>query len=355
MAGARQSQASHRRNRDSQDSTTQQRVTLIVLGVLVAVGIIVAAGVVWGVVLPPRAHIITVGNASFNAQAVEQVAEFLILGSSQSNEDPVVSAVDQIKRSETLLQAGASEAGDITTADIVKAVHARLGAADDMPAAEYEKVYANFLDGTSLDRPKFERMVRAELIADRLAKKFEASVGDAGLQLHVQGVTSRDQNKIKQFRDAVAGGADFVTTAVSSGLATSAASADFGWEIPPTSGVLKDTVHIADLKAGTITDVIPRAGTFQYDVFRLAERDDHRTYTDQQKKVLGQVKVDEWLAQQADKVKVSEDISDGERAWIVRQVAKSARRITNARSAAIANGDLPPNTATVTHGTPGPK
>jgi len=346
VAGARQSQASHRRNRDSQDSTTQQRVTLIVLGVLVAVGIIVAAGVVWGVVLPPRAHVITVGNTSFNAQAVEEVAEFLVLGGSQSNEDPVIASVDQIKRSETLLQAGASEAGDISADDIAKAIRVLLGAPDNMSAADYAKAYDSFLKGSSLDKPTFERMVRAQVIGDRLAKKFAAGVGDAGLQLHVQGVTSRDQNKLKQFRDTVMGGADFVATAVSTGLATSAAAADFGWDVPPTSGVLKDKVHIVDLKAGTTTDVIPREGTFQYDVFRLAERDEHRTYTDDQKKTLGQVKVDEWIAQQADKVKVSEDISDGERTWITRQVAKSAQRIAQQR----ASSTPPPFSVTVVPG-----
>ena len=76
MAGARQSKASHRRERESRESRQQERITLISIGVLVAVAIIAATGVVWGIVLPPRATVLTVGSESFSASDATSRAIF---------------------------------------------------------------------------------------------------------------------------------------------------------------------------------------------------------------------------------------------------------------------------------------
>ena len=334
MAGARQSKVSHRRNEQTRAAATQERVTLIAIGVLIAAAIIAVVGVVWGVVLPARAHIISVGDQHFDARAVEKRAEFLIAGSSQSQEEPVTAAVNMIRRDETLLQAGASEAGDISADDITKAIRTRLGLQDDTPAADYAKAYEAFLKGSSLDKPTFERMVRAQVISERLAKKFEAQVGDAGPQFHIMAVTSRDHNKMKQFRTAVAGGADFVAKAIELGLATDPQSVDFGWVLPPDSGFLKDKIRVQDLQAGQMTEVISREGGLQYDVYRMAERDEKRTYPDTQKTELAERKVDEWVTQQRDKLKITEDISDGERKWILKRVTEAAQKLAAQRAAA---------------------
>lgn len=333
MAEPRQSKSLKRRDEQARLLATQERVTLIALGVLAAVAILAIAGVVWGVILPPRAHVITVGDQQFNAREVQKRASFLVAGNSQVDEDPIDAGVNMIRRDEILLQAGAPQVGEITGDDITKAIRTRIGVADDVSAEDYTKSYDLFLKGNSLDKPTFERMVRAQVVYDRLAKKYEPEVGTTGLQFHLMGVSARDQGKVRQMREAVASGGDFTAKAFELGLVQEAAQADFGWVLPPTDGYRKDTVKVQDLQAGQMSEVITRDGGLQYDLYRMAEREDARAYTDDQKKTLSTRKVDEWIEQQRQTVAVTEDLSDGERRWILKQVAKEAARLAEVRAA----------------------
>ena len=334
MAGTGQSRASHRREQQAREAATQERITLAAIGVLVAVAIIAAAGVVWGAILPARAHVITVGNAKFDVRAVERRAEFLAAGNSQSQDDPITAAVKMIRRDETLLQVGASEAGEISADDMTKAIRKRLGVPDADPVEDYAKAYETFLKGTNVDKPTFERMVRAQVISDRLAKNFESQIGDAGPQFHLMSAASRDQGKLKQFREAVTGGADFVAKAVEMGLTANPQAADFGWSLPPETGFLKDVARLQDLQAGQTTEVIAREGNLQYVVYRMAERDEKRAYTDIHKSTLGERKVEEWITQQGDKLQIVEDLSTGERKWILKRVTAAAQKLAEQRAAA---------------------
>lgn len=363
MAGSRQSKAPskapskavHRRDQQARDAQTGERVTLIALGILLAVAILVGAGVVWGIVLPPRAHILTVGSEEFTAADAEKRATFLVAGNSSLTDDPATAAVNMIKRDETLLQAGASEVGEITADDMTKAIKKRVGVADDADAATFTASYKTFLAGTNLDQATFERLVRAQVISERLGAKLQAAAGDSGPQYHLLGVTSRDQTKLKQFRDAVVGGADFNSTAISMGLAKTPQEMDVGWVLPPkTSNFLKDVVQPEKLQAGQMTEVLAREGGLQFDLYRMAEREDKRAYTEEQKVELGGQLVDAWiLEQQKDKVKVAEDISDRERRWILKRVTAAAQQIAKDRAKAappVAGGTAPPVQVTVVPG-----
>ena len=339
MAGSRQSKAPskavHRRDQQARDAQTGERVTLIALGILLAVAILVGVGVVWGIVLPPRAHVLTVGSEEFTAADAEKRATFLVAGNSSLTDDPATAAVNMIKRDETLLQAGASEVGEITADDTTKATKKRIGVPDDADAATFTASYKTFLAGTNLDQTTFERLVRAQVISERLGAKLQAAAGDSGPQIHFQAVTSPDRTKLQQLRDAVAGGADFVSTAISVGLATSPQNVDYGWSLPPTVGYLKDTVQLDKLQAGQMTEVLARENAFQYSLYRMAEREDKRVYTDAQKIELGAQLVGGWIIeQQKGTVKVAEDISDGERRWILKRVTAAAQKIAEDRAKA---------------------
>ncbi len=336
MAGARQSKASHRREREARESVTHERVTLIALGVLVAVAIIVAIGVVWGLILPPRAHVLTVGNAEFNARAVADRAIFLTsgVGSNQPPaDDPVSGAVDMLRRQEILLQVGAPQVGEITGDDLTAGIRKTLGVTPDVTAEAFQTQYRGFLEHVTIDQATFERIVRSEVVLDRLAKKFEADVGTTALQYHLQGIGSRDQNKAKQLRDAVAGGADFAAKAIELGLATPQQPADMGWVLPPTEGPIKDQVQLDKMQPGQMSEIIER--NFQYELYRLVERDEKHPLTDEQKHALAEKKVEEWIKQQVnDRVKVVEDLSDGEKKWILKRVTDAAIRTAADRAKA---------------------
>lgn len=360
MAGSRQSKAPskamHRRDQQTRDAQTGERVTLIALGILLAVAILVAAGVVWGIVLPPRAHVLTVGSQDFTAADLEQRGFFLVAGNSQSTDDPATGAMNMIKHDETLLQAGAAEVGEITADDMTAGIKKGIGIPPDADAKTFDVAYTEFLKNSKLDKATFERMARAQIISERLGAKFQTAAGDSGPQYHLTAVTSRDQTKLKQFRDAVAGGADFVSTALSMGLATAPQNVDFGWSLPPTSGALKDTIQVDKLQAGQMTEIIARDGGLQFDVYRMAERDEKRVYTEDQKKEVGGRLVDQWvIEQQKDKVKVAEDLSDGERRWVLKRVATAAQKLSEERAkgkagAPVGGAGVPPVSATVVSG-----
>jgi len=337
-----QSKASHRREIQAQADATQERITLIAIGVLVAVAVLVAAGVVWGVILPPRAHVITVGDRQFNAGAVAERAEFMLRAAPTGQTDPIEDALTMIRRHETLLQAGAADVGEITADDLEKAAWTRMNLPPESSKEEFVAAYQAYLRNNHIDKATLDRMLSAQIVYDRMAKKVQPEVGESGLQLHVQAVASRDQNKMKQFRDAGAGGADFAATAMSMGLVQKPESVDLGWILPPESGYLKDTVKIEGLQAGQLTDVVAREGGLQFEVYRMAERDEKRAYTDGDKVTLSNRKVDAWIAAQADRVKISLDLSDGERKWITDRLTKTARTIAEEQAKAAAVPSTPP-------------
>ncbi len=333
MPGARQSKASHRRDVLARESARQERITLIAAGVLVAVVIIAAAGVVWGVILPPRAHILTVGDRTSTAADVRDRAVFLFSGA-QAPGDPVDAGVEQIRRDEILLQAGASRVDPVTDEELTAAIRDRVGVAEDASAEDYATAYETFLRGAAVDRPTFERMVRAQLVDERLVESYKSEVGKSGLQLHLLGVTGRDQAKLTKFREAVAGGAEFAATAAEMELVARADSTDLGWTFPPEDGFLHDVVKLQDRPAEDLTEVIPRESGFVYDVYRVAERDEARVYTDAQVKALAGRLLDGWIEEQRGQLSITEDVSDRERRWIVQAVLKEAQRIAKERAKA---------------------
>ncbi|MGE3857422.1 MAG: peptidylprolyl isomerase [Dehalococcoidia bacterium] len=329
MAGARQSKASHRREREARESRQQERVTLISIGVLVAVAIIAAAGVVWGIVLPPRATVLTVGNETFTASDAKSRAVFLIAGN-EFPEEPLDAAVDMLTREAILLQVGAPKVGEITGDDVTKAIRERIGIPEDASAQDVEDRIKAFLEVSRIDRPTFERIVRAEVVADRLGQTFNEAIGTAGPQYHLMGVAGSDQAKVKELRAAVAGGADITTKALEMKLIDSKDTPDLGWSLPPTGGYLKDTVKVDELQAGQPSEV--HENSFRYEFYFMAERDEKRTYTDEQLDELRDRKVDEWVQQQRDQVKVTEDVSNSERRWILSRVTEEAAAIAEARA-----------------------
>lgn len=336
MAGARQqSKASHRREREARESRQQERVTLISIGVLVAVAIIAGAGVIWGIILPPRANVLTVGTESFTAQDAKTRAIFLIAGNDTST-DPVAAALDMLKRESILLQAGAPQVGEITADDLTKAGRERLGVPAETSQEDYRKQLDEFLKISRIDQATFDRIVRAEVVADRLGKTYAEAIGTAGLQYHLMGVSGRDQNKVKELRDAVLKGADLPTKALELGLVTSKETADLGWSLPPVNPYLRDTVKVDSLQAGQASDI--QEQNFAYEFFFMAERDEKRAYTDEQKRQLEDRKVDEWATQQQEQLKVTEDVSTGERRWILAGVTKEAAKIAEERAKITTSG-----------------
>lgn len=329
MAGARQSKAYHRRQQQAQEHAQQRRITLAALGVLLAVVILLGVGVVLTVVLPPRAHVLTVGDRTFTAQDVAQRAEFAVLGGDQAAlNSPATAAIDAMIRDETVLQAGAALVAPVTDDDLREAIRTSIGVAADLPqdvfATTYQSTYQAFLRSAPLSQAVLERMVRAQVLDDRLVEHFRSGLPAAGPQFQVQRVQSADRSKLQALHDAVVGGAEFSAQAVELGLAKAAAAAEPAWLLAEDLGELKDAVTA--LAAGGVSDVSPLDGGAGFVVVRMAARDELRAYGDAERARLARRQLDGWIEQQRETLHVREDLSGGEQSWIVKRVQRAAQR-----------------------------
>lgn len=325
MGGARQSKAYHRREEQAREQRIAQRVLLVAAGVLIAAAIVVAIGIVVTIVLPPRAHVLTVGNRSFTARDVAHRAEFaLIGGDSTVLSDPATNTVTALTREETLLQVGATLVDPVTDDDLKAEIRSRLGIADSATAEQFAEGYQSFLRGIPISQAAFERLSRAQLIQDRLLAKFTAEVAASGLQYHLEAVQAASKSTMQTFHDAVVNGGDFGMEAVALHLVKAPGDVDLGWALPENLGEVSDAVKA--LQAGGFTDVLPIQSGTAYAIFRLVETQDDRPYDDTQRATLANAQLNTWMDQQRDPLHVSVDLSKREQSWISARVQKASKQ-----------------------------
>ena len=126
MARDRQS----RREREAAEDRTQRLIYFGSAAVLAVALIVVAVGIFWTRYLPPRAHVLTVDERSYNASDVVARANYLLTfqgGSTDLLGDIASEAVDRLIAEETLRQMGPELVGPVTQAQIDARVQQLLG------------------------------------------------------------------------------------------------------------------------------------------------------------------------------------------------------------------------------------
>ena len=368
MAGSQTS--GRRRGRASQEDRQQQYIYLAAAVILLLVVVVVAVGVVLTVILPPRAHVLSVGDESFTARDVADRAIYLVSsGNGNAQQDPAAEGIDSLIGQEVLFQVGAGRVDEVTAEDIQDAIAERLGLnpRDPEPEAtpeateeatpeataeaspspdatgtatpettaeatpegtplpgytdeEYADALAAFLRVAPVGRRELETIVRAGIIEDRLVEQFRAELPESGDQFLLWAVPTNDRAAAQELIDLVRGGMDFREAAVEAGVVEEPEGAqELGW-FAPSSINERVAPFVQDLQSGEISEVIDDANRVGFEVYYVEERSTERPYEETVKDQLAQQAFSDWRDEQTEVLAMERDLSEGEDDWIREQV-----------------------------------
>ena len=313
-SGGRRQQASH--------EDRQQRLIFMGVGaVLALVLVIVVIGLITAWYLPPRAHVLTVGDREFTARDIADRGTYLAtLQSAAAQQDPAGEGLASLLREQVLLQAGPAVVGEATDDDVYARLAETFELGEDYTNELVDDQLDASIDATVLSREEIFDLLRAGVIEDRLIEQFEADVPEAGDQMHLMVVRTASPAEAQELVDAVRGGADFTETAVEMELATAEEGpALVGWYAPTT--LPERLAALADLPEGGIADPIEDASRVGYEVFYVSERTDEEPYVEAVRSQLAALALSDWMTEQEATLAVERSLSSSDDDWIRRQVA----------------------------------
>lgn len=335
-----------------------------VAAILAVVLVLVGVGVVLTVILPPRAHVLTVGTSEFTAREVADRAIYLVSsGNGNAQQDPATEGMESLIGESILFQVGAGLVEDVTDEDVQDAIAQRLGlnprnpepeatpeataegTAGSTPEAtpeattatgetptpevtpeptpagytdeEYADALASYLRTVEIGRLELENIIRAGIIEDRLEEKFRAELPEAGDQLNLWAVPTNDRAAAQQLIDLVRGGMGFREAAVEAGITDSVDSGvqELGW-FAPTS--LNDRVSpvVIDLQTGGVSEIVEDANKVGFEVYFVEQRSTDLPYEETVRDQLARRAFNQWRDEQETLLNVQRDLSDGEDSWI---------------------------------------
>lgn len=321
MAGSPGSKARQRRSAASRESRERQWIYLGSAAVLGLVLVVVAVGLVLTWYLPPRAHVLTVGNADFNARDVADRSSYLLTaGNGNVQQRPAEEGIDSLIRQHVLLQAGQSLVGEVSDADVREAIATRLSLAEDHTDEAYANALRDFLRVAPIGRDSFEGIIRAGIVEDRLLEQFKTELPETGEQMLVLGVATSDRAQAQALVEAVRGGQDFTEAALDLGIAEDEEDVvELGWYAPDT---LPERLRepLAEVAAGDAADPVDDANRVGFEVYFVAERPVDQPYEEAVTDQLADRELNDFIEDQREALGVEIDLSTDERRWITEQV-----------------------------------
>jgi len=345
----------------------QQRIIYLGAGVVLAlVAIIILVGIYFTRVLPPQAHVLSVGEQSYNAAEVVDRGSYLTIfeGGVGSATEIARATVDRLVREEVLRRQGPAVVGEVTEDDVRQEMMVRLGLAEpepdedeaagdgddpdgtatpaptatpteaatptgtagdgveatptEDPEEQFAQAYTDFLRNIDLGRAEFESIVEAQLIARRLVEQFSDEIGDSGEQVHLARIRVSDPALADDLRQQLVDGADIAELADEHSTAEEdEEGGDLGWFAPP---LLDDRMAqaVEGLEAGEVSEVTTVGVSFE--ILKVVERAEDREYEAGMVDRLAAQRLDEWVEEQQGVLTVEEDLSSVEVSWIIERV-----------------------------------
>lgn len=294
--------------------------------VLIIVAAIVFVGLLLTWYLPPRAHVLTVGERDYNARAVADRAYYLATtGSGEAQRVPAQEATRSLIRQEILLQVAAPLVEEVTAEEVQEAIAQRLGLGEEWTAEGYATTLASYLQVAPITQRELERIVRAGIIEDRLEVMLSEALPEAGDQLHIIAAPTANRGAALALVEAVRGGADFREAAVELGVLDGPDDVqDLGWFAPQA---LSDRVapFVRDLQQGEISEPVDDANRVGFEVYYVVERTTDEPYQDRARDQLTRGAFNDWMREQEDLINVELNISASTEDWIRRQVQAALR------------------------------
>ncbi len=360
---------SSRRERDERARRTE-RIAIVVVSLVLGVALLVVLlGLYITQYRPPRAHVLSVGETDYQADAVARRTVYETrFGDLQGGIGEAVPETLGVLEEEAILLARApAVVGEATEEDVTQWLRVRLGfapppdepapagdgasgeAGDDADAAaapgdgdssegeaapatpqpdpeeeaaRFATALADWLRHIDLPKDEYDLVIAAGILGDRLRDQFRAEIGETADQLRVSRIRLADRGGAEDVHALLIEGADFAELATerSAEAEYAAQGGDLGW-LPLSS--LSDIARTAieGLEPGSISAVVD-TGVF-FDVYLVAEREEARPLDAAQIEAQIERRWDEWLLAQRAMVSVERDLSDGEERWILDRVVGS--------------------------------
>jgi len=334
------------------------------LGSVIALAIaavIVLVGLYLTVYRPPREHVLTAGDARFDAGEVVRRGVYLMLFQPEltprSQSEVVTKTLDVLQREELLRTRAKALVPEVTAEDITKALQSEIAPprrAPEIPNPEvrdkagnvigtavpsnsptptptvdvnaYTKGLAARLDTAGASKAELDAITSAKLYEQRLIEKFKGDAPKTLPQVQIVLARIQDQATADRVRSiALRPGVDFGPVAAQNSVSDrSAASAGTPtWVIvdelePPMRDVVKG------MKVGEVSAVTPN-GTY-YDVYKVIEVSAARELDEEQKTQFAKKKLEGWLADEAKQVTVERDLTTQKEQWITDHVVSAYQK-----------------------------
>ena len=343
-----------RRGRAAERDRADQQLRLIYIGsgaVLVIAAFAVAMGLFVTRYQPPRAHVLTVDGASYQAREVADRGAYLAFfeGGASSLSDIARDTVELLIEEAALRSQAASLVGSVSEEDIRQELYVELelvtppvelpplaGDSTATPVDEtatptptptpaptptavvdpeaFADVLTEFLRDTDLDRDGYEAIVEARLYRERLREHFEAEVGESGPQVNLQRIRVSTQLAADTVTEELDGGADFATLADEESVAEGdGEGGEVGWT---SLDLLDEDVRAAVEGLGVGAHSVAIAAGVFFEVYRVSEIAEDREYDGIVAIELASLRLDDWFETAIAAIEVERDLSAGEESWI---------------------------------------
>ena len=322
---ASRAQGESRRERDRRAQRRERLIIAGLVGLLTVAGIVVLVGLYVTQYLPPRAHVLRVGESDYNASEVARraVYELQFRPAGLSTVDRLLDdTLLRIQDATVVLQRAPPLVGELSDEELDAELHDRLGFADSDDEQGFADALATLLRAADLSRDEYNEVVRGEVLVQRLRDEFASDVGEEAEQLLLSRIRLADDATAEEVRALALGDADFAELASERTAETHLAGAggDLGWQpLPALSPAAQ--VALRELEPGAISAVVREAPFF--DVYRVQERDAARPLEEDQIETLVSTRLLEWIEAERPTVEVEIDLSDEEERWIFERIVST--------------------------------
>ena len=341
------------------EQRTQRLIVFGAIGVLLVAAFVVGAGLYITQYLPPRAHVLSVGDRDFRAAEVVDRAAYLVSIEralpAQQIGAAALAGIDVLVNEELLRTRGPLLVGEVTAEDIDAELRSRPGLEGE--DQDFEQLLALAIAGSNLSRQQFEDIVAAQIIDGRLSDRFREQLGESGPQIRVTRVVLQDRSLIEEVRAAIAALDDAVPLPVIAqfgdevvqfgdvgwgmfdpiesfdaeiadavrGLALGEVSAVVGDATPPVAASDDDDASVGDSDDGDSDDGSGSDGDAaeqetpaeRVEFYWVSDVDGERAYDEDTVQQYIDEQFREWFDEQRAALEVVTDMSSGEEQWII--------------------------------------
>lgn len=317
------SRAAVRRRQEELQARRDRRVLLGTAGVLGATVVIVLAGLYVSVYRPPREQVATISSHTVTAEDVADRATFYMVSEggafSRETQDLPKLGLDRVVRDSVILKQAPALVGEVTDADADAKAREVLG---NLEGDAYGKALQDVLQRAGINRDQYRDILKSRMLADRLTERFKGELPATLDQRHLLRARTPSQVNADRVIERARAGEDFTKLAQQYG-ADRKLDIDQDW-IPDELLTPEVREALKGLQAGEVSAPIP-SGLF-FDVFKVAEVENGRAVSDDQKGTLASRRLDAWVTEQEPSMMVMRSTSSTASTWITKQVTARVRK-----------------------------